>query len=560
MQAPSYRPPSPLPRPTNASNKPRVLRASEVPAGGDQSATHYSGAGASAPTLIALPARTNVRAIPHNAQQGRRLRPALLAARIVGDGLILAAASIVAYYLRYVFELGGSPVTSGSQESNLPFITFALSYLVIYVPVSLVAFQARGLYALPRGSSWPEQLRSIAGASLISMSLLVLGTLMLSATLPSRLLFVFLWLCTIALFGIERFLYRRLRIWIWRRGINIRRVLVVGAGPAGQRIMKDILEKADLGYELIGYVEDDGQGHGSPSWRVPIGRRFGAKLQRLGQLGDVHELICENEGQVHEVIVALPATHHTQILSIVDSCRQCGIEFRLVPDLFEMRFNEVRIDALNGVPLIGVKNVALHGFNLLLKRALDLILVSAALVLAAIPMLILAAVVRLTSPGPVLFRQQRVGKGGRSFTCFKFRSMYQDAEKRLEELRHLNEADGPLFKMKDDPRITPAGKVLRRTSLDELPQLFNILRGEMSWVGPRPPMPREVAQYDEWHQKRLEITPGLTGLWQVSGRSNLSFEEMVKLDLYYAESWSLSLDFMIMLRTLPVLLKREGAF
>ncbi len=324
--------------------------------------------------------------------------------------------------------------------------------------------------------------------------------------------------------------------------------------------MKDILEKADLGYELVGYLADSNHGHESPSWKVPIGSRYGSRLQRLGELKDVQDLICQDNGPLHEVIVALPATHHTQIMGIVDSCREYGIEFRLVPDLFEMHFNEVRIDALNGVPLIGVKDVALRGFNLFLKRMLDVILAIGALIVAAIPMLIIAVAIRLTSSGPILFRQQRVGKGGSNFTCYKFRSMYQDAEAHLEKIRHLNEADGPLFKMKNDPRVTTIGRVLRRTSLDELPQIFNILKGEMSWVGPRPPMPREVVDYAEWHRKRLDVTPGLTGLWQISGRSNLTFDEMVKLDLYYADSWSLYLDFMIILRTLPVLLKREGAY
>ena len=538
MQAPSYRPTSPLPKPSGGSNT------SNTPVS----------------SITVLPNRARPQAEQvQNAHKARQVRLALLAARVVSDGFLLVIAFMLAYWLRYELELGGSPTTSGISNSILAIPVVAL-FLTTYVLITLVAFQTRGLYALPRGASWPEQVRVIAGASLISMSLLVLGTLLFNAVLPSRLLFVFLWVCTVAIFGIERFLYRRLRLWIWQRGINIRRVLVVGAGLAGQRIMKDILEKADLGYELLGYVADSDHEHGSSGWKVPIGSRYGPRLQRLGELKDVQGLICHDNGPLHEVIVALPATHHTQILNIVDSCRECGIEFRLVPDLFEMRFNEVRIDALNGVPLIGVKDVALRGFNLFLKRLLDAIFAVGALAVAAIPMSVIAVTIKLTSVGPILFRQQRVGKGGRIFTCYKFRSMYQDAEAHLEKIKHLNEADGPLFKMKNDPRVTTIGRLLRRTSLDELPQIFNILRGEMSWVGPRPPMPREVAEYAEWHRKRLDVTPGLTGLWQISGRSNLTFDEMVKLDLYYADSWSLYLDFMIILRTLPVLIKREGAY
>jgi exopolysaccharide biosynthesis polyprenyl glycosylphosphotransferase len=225
-----------------------------------------------------------------------------------------------------------------------------------------------------------------------------------------------------------------------------------------------------------------------------------------------------------------------------------------------MRFNEVNIDALNGVPLIGVKDLALTGFNLFIKRVIDVVLSLVALLIAGIPMIIIAAVIKLTSPGPVFFKQVRVGKGGEHFTCFKFRSMYKDAEERKAALLHLNEADGPIFKMKDDPRLTPVGKIIRKLSMDELPQIFNILMGDMSWVGPRPPTPDEVAKYSQWHMKRLDVTPGLTGLWQVSGRSDLSFDEMVKLDLYYAEHWSPWLDIKLMLRTIPAVVLGRGAY
>jgi exopolysaccharide biosynthesis polyprenyl glycosylphosphotransferase len=282
------------------------------------------------------------------------------------------------------------------------------------------------------------------------------------------------------------------------------------------------------------------------------------ELRRLGGLKDMGRVI-EQQGP-HEVIVALPSTHHTQILSVMDSCREHGVEFKLVPDLFEMRFNEVSIDALNGVPLIGVKDVALRGFNFFVKRVIDVVLALLALLLAAIPMLIIAAVVKITSPGPVLFKQPRVGKDRKVFVCYKFRTMYQDAEQRKDEVRHLNEAQGPMFKIKNDPRRTPVGSLLRKTSLDELPQFFNILKGEMSWVGPRPTTLDETAQYEEWHLKRLEVLPGLTGLWQVSGRSDLPFDEMVKLDLYYAENWSLVFDLAIILKTIPVVLKSKGAY
>jgi exopolysaccharide biosynthesis polyprenyl glycosylphosphotransferase len=212
------------------------------------------------------------------------------------------------------------------------------------------------------------------------------------------------------------------------------------------------------------------------------------------------------------------------------------------------------------VPLIGLKENSIKGWNLAVKRTLDV-----ALILLATPILLpittlIALIIRLDSKGPALFRQTRVGKHGKGFTCYKFRTMVVDAEKRKAELAALNEADGPLFKIRSDPRITRVGRFLRQSSLDELPQLLNVLRGEMSLVGPRPGLPEEVDQYDPWHRRRLEVTPGLTGLWQVLGRSDTSFDEMVRLDIFYTENWSVGMDLQILLKTIPVVLIGKGAY
>jgi exopolysaccharide biosynthesis polyprenyl glycosylphosphotransferase len=486
------------------------------------------------------------------ASRARRLRFALITGRIVADGMLLALAFVAAYWLRYGLELGNDI----APESFRPLSAFWV-YIAAFVAITLLTFQMRGLYALPRGASWLDHLRIITSGSIIGVAALTLGVLFFGdPVLPSRLLLIFLVVSTLTIFAFERAMYRQFRMWLWRRGINIRRALVVGAGVAGQRIMKDVVERPELGYKLAGYVADQADAP-AREWRIPIRPRNG-ELRKLGGVKDVRRIL-ENQ-ELHEVIVALPATHHSQILAIIENCREYGVDFKLVPDLFEMRFNEVRIDALNGVPLIGVKDVALRGFNLLVKRGMDLALAGVGLLIAAIPMLVIAALVKITSTGPVLFKQQRVGKGGRLFVCYKFRSMYADAEARKAALLNQNEVSGPMFKMKNDPRRTPFGKFLRRSSLDELPQLFNILKGDMSLVGPRPPTPDEADKYDDWHRKRLDVTPGLTGLWQVSGRSDLSFEEMVKLDLYYAENWSPAMDLRIILKTVPSWVRGEGAY
>ncbi|MGB3903421.1 MAG: exopolysaccharide biosynthesis polyprenyl glycosylphosphotransferase, partial [Anaerolineae bacterium] len=220
----------------------------------------------------------------------------------------------------------------------------------------------------------------------------------------------------------------------------------------------------------------------------------------------------------------------------------------------------VDTDEINGIPLIGMKEPTLKGWRIALKRFTDIAISSAALLILAPLLFLIGVLIKLDSPGSVFFKQTRLGRGGKPFTCYKFRSMTEEAEKELPKLTSLDETTGPIFKIKDDPRRTRLGSILRRFSLDELPQLINVFRGDMSLVGPRPPLPSEVEQYEDWHHDRLNIPSGITGLWQVMGRSDLSFDEMVMLDLFYAENWALWLDFKIMLRTIPTVLFGRGAY
>jgi len=231
-----------------------------------------------------------------------------------------------------------------------------------------------------------------------------------------------------------------------------------------------------------------------------------------------------------------------------------------VPDLFQLALSRVDIEDLGGIPIIGVKEISITGWNLAFKRTSDIVLSLAVLVLLFPLMLLISVAIKLDSPGPVLFKQVRVGRDGRRFVFYKFRSMRQGAEEERPQLADLDETVGPIFKIRRDPRCTRLGRFLRRTSLDELPQLYNVLRGEMSLVGPRPAIPVEVEQYQEWHRKRLEVSPGMTGLWQVSGRSQLTFDEMCLLDIYYLENWSPLLDLKIALKTIPAVLAGTGAY
>jgi exopolysaccharide biosynthesis polyprenyl glycosylphosphotransferase len=339
------------------------------------------------------------------------------------------------------------------------------------------------------------------------------------------------------------------RRWRWTRGLGRERVLVIGGTGLGRQVMDGIVAQTFLGYSLVGYLEDRDP---------PPSERRDGHFRYLGAVQDFETIV--RASMVELVIIALPFWQHHRLPEIVRICRAARLDFRVVPDLFELSYDRVNVANLSGIPLIGLKELSLKGGNLVLKRAIDL-----ALIAFAAPVLLplagfIALAIKCDSPGPAIFRQQRIGKDGRRFTTYKFRTMVPDAEARKAELAQLNEADGPIFKIRNDPRQTRIGRFLRRSSLDELPQLWNVLRGEMSLVGPRPQLPDEVAQSDEWHHRRLEVKPGLTGLWQVLGRSDTSFDEMVRLDIYYAENWSPGMDLRILLETIPAVLSGKGAY
>jgi exopolysaccharide biosynthesis polyprenyl glycosylphosphotransferase len=312
--------------------------------------------------------------------------------------------------------------------------------------------------------------------------------------------------------------------------------------------MRNIVAQPELGYRVIGFVDDDPEKN-----RTDIGR-----FKALGEIDSLPRVVQE-EG-IDEVIITLPWIYHRRILGIMRQCERERVRARIVPDLFQLALSRVDIEDLGGIPIIGVKEISITGWNLAFKRTSDIVLSLAVLVLLFPLMLLISVAIKLDSPGPVLFKQVRVGRDGRRFVFYKFRSMRQGAEEERPQLADLDETVGPIFKIRRDPRCTRLGRFLRRTSLDELPQLYNVLRGEMSLVGPRPAIPVEVEQYQEWHRKRLEVSPGMTGLWQVSGRSQLTFDEMCLLDIYYLENWSPLLDLKIALKTIPAVLAGTGAY
>ncbi|MDI3339331.1 MAG: undecaprenyl-phosphate glucose phosphotransferase [Sphaerobacter sp.] len=499
-------------------------------------------------TTADAPART---VGPEREPASTRREPRWLAQllRAGTDAALVLLAFALAYWLRYRLELGGAVLPGFAQPFD-----FFLGKAALLVVISVLIYHLRGLYRLPRWTSFLDEASTVVSGSTTAMAILILYSF-LQRFYPSRLIFIYAWLLMIALLLTKRLAVRVGRELLWRRGIGVERVLIVGAGRAGQRLMQYIYNQPQLGYRVVGVVDD-----------VPVDDDWGIATERrverppyLGRLADLPEILHRHE--VDEVMIALPPTAHQRVTQVIAQCRQDDVPFLVVPDLFELSLDRVRVNEVAGLALIEIKEARIRGWNYAVKRAMDIVIATTVLTLCAPLMLLIALAIKLDSEGPVLFGQERVGKDGRRFTLYKFRSMCQDAEQKKAELMRLaTPKDGLLFKLKDDPRVTRVGRILRRTSLDELPQFINVLLGDMSVVGPRPQVPSEVAAYADWHYQRLLVTPGLTGLWQVNGRSDLTFDEMVKLDLYYAENWSPWLDIKLILRTIPAVLLGRGAY
>ena len=279
----------------------------------------------------------------------------------------------------------------------------------------------------------------------------------------------------------------------------------------------------------------------------------------LKDMGPFEELES-HFGLVDEVLIADPDFPQDRAVELIDTCHRHGIKVRVAPTTMEIMMDRVEFVPGQSLPLFELKPPVFEGIDFFVKRSFDLVVAALLIVLLSPVLAATALAIRLTSRGPTIYRSTRPGMGGAVFTCFKFRTMYEDADFQQRELEEMNEKQGALFKIRDDPRVTPVGRFLRRWSIDELPQLFNVLRGEMSLVGPRPLPERDYERLDDWHRKRYLVLPGMTGLWQVSGRSELDFDELVRLDFLYLERWSVFLDLSIMLKTIPAVLRRRGAW
>jgi len=467
----------------------------------------------------------------------RRHNRLLVTLYLLSDALIAMSAFILAYALR--FHTGVIPITKGIPP--LRQYIDVLPFIAVVVPLG---FQLQGLYRLRRGRSRVDDFFGVFVGSILAVVFGIVATLYTQTYFAaprskdtgafevSQAVWAIFLVINVALTYSSRELVREILERRWRAGIGLKRVLIAGSGELGRLVADKILEHRELGYQIIGFVDDKATGDHLGYRGLPL----------LGPVEEVSEIAAREA--VDHLYVALPPEQHLRMLQLIESTSRECVDVKVVPDLLQVIALRARLEDLDGVPVININDVPLQGFNTIVKRAIDIAISSAALAILAVPLGILAALVRLTSRGPVFYYQERMGLDGKSIIIVKFRSMFDDAEA----------GTGPVWARQNDPRVTPFGRFLRRSNLDELPQLWNVLRGDMSIVGPRPERPHFVKQFKHripQYMLRHKVKAGLTGWAQVHGwRGNTSIEKRIEYDLYYIENWSVRLDLKIMWLTL----------
>jgi exopolysaccharide biosynthesis polyprenyl glycosylphosphotransferase len=432
-------------------------------------------------------------------------------------------------------------------------VRLKLSNLLLFIVLMAtwhVILSAFGLYRSRRLSSTRAEIVDIVKAtSLGSTAVLGVASLISIDLVTSRFLVAF-WVLSTAATTLARLTLRVILQRIRVRGRNLRNLLIVGTNVRALRFAEVVENKPTLGYQIKGFVDEDW--NGLPQF-LRTGRERVARLDEFG-----HYL---REEVVDEVVIALPvSSYYAQFTQILRACEEQGILVHMLPGFFEVKYARLTLEVLEDQPVITLRTGAMEGWPLVVKRMLDLTVALLLLVLLMPLFIIVALLIKLTSPGPILFVQERVGLNKRPFRFLKFRTMVQEAESQQRALEELNEVSGPVFKIRHDPRITPFGAVLRRTSVDELPQLINVLLGDMSLVGPRPLPVRDYQGFDaDWHRRRFSVRPGMTCLWQVEGRNSVPFDRWMELDMQYIDNWSLWLDFKLLASTLPAVVTGRGA-
>ncbi|MCG3203806.1 MAG: hypothetical protein KCHDKBKB_00478 [Elusimicrobia bacterium] len=445
---------------------------------------------------------------------------------VLGDVVAVALAYSLAYGIRFSYApfIHSFPITKGIPD---PSDYLKASPVILFMWVLSISWQ--GCYRRIHMPALDDGIR-LFRASITGMLLAMSSMFLYRDASFSRIVFV---LGGGLGFGLT-YLYRQIvkigyLTWI-KRNKKPKRVLVLGEGYLANSLKKILDRQGD---------------------RAVL-------TQKEMDLDAVRHTIVRS--RINEVLLAQSKMNHKSTVALASFCEEHHVVFRLIPDILEIRMGEVLIDESLGLPTFQIKPISLQGTAFLTKRIMDVCLASLVLGLFFVPLVVIAIVIKMTSSGSIFYKHERVGFRQRPFQFMKFRTMVTDADAQLQKLKEKSDRKGPVFKMKNDPRVTPIGRFLRRYSLDEIPQLLNVLKGEMSLVGPRPQVLWEAKHYDEWAKKRLNVLPGITGLWQVSGRAELTYEEMIELDIFYIEHWSPGMDIKILLRTIPAVLFAKGAY
>jgi exopolysaccharide biosynthesis polyprenyl glycosylphosphotransferase len=455
----------------------------------------------------------------------------LTAILIFLDAAAFSGIWLGSYYLRDALARRGVINLPINEVSN-----YVLA-LKVYLPLWLAVIWHYGLYDHREKITGLNQVSSILRA-LIAGSIFSLAVAYLFKPWD---LGRFVLILTPPLYALWLYASRSwLRAWKQRqilRGVGVTNVLIIGVGRTARRVKERIVNHPEGGYRIVGFVDPHPRRRLTEIDGIPV----------LGRTSKIVDILARHEVDV--AFLAVPHMPQNEIMNLVVQCEHSGVPFKIVSNLFEVITSQVRIDVIDEVPVVHLKNAELPWLQRLLKRILDVVVASVLLVMFAIPMLIFAIIIKLDSPGPVLFRHRRVGKGGRLFTMYKFRTMRTDSD-----------PYAPAPTDPDDARVTRCGRWMRRYSFDEFPQLINVLLGDMSMVGPRPEMPFIVERYEEWQKRRLDVKPGVTGLWQIVGRKNLPLALNLEYDFYYIKNQSLFFDIVILIKTIPAVVFGKGAF
>jgi exopolysaccharide biosynthesis polyprenyl glycosylphosphotransferase len=467
------------------------------------------------------------------------------------DAALIAAAFFVAYFLRLRFHLFYKwdlfPGRTVVAESSAVLSEY-LVVLFLAVPLWCFMLHLSGMYSSMRTRKFHEILWILLKASFFAVLGFGAVIFLLKLEFVSRLFFVIFVLVSLIFLLAEKITLLAAVHHVRRKGISFRQILVVGTGKRAISLIKIIKNHPEWGLRILGAVDDEPE----------RGIKKVDSIDVVGPIDDLSGILHDNA--VDEVIFVVPRSRLSYIEEAIHTCETEGIKATVAVDLFDLRIARSRTSELNGIPLITFETTVAREWELFAKRIVDLVLSGFGILILSPFLLGVAVIIKLNSKGSVLFKQKRLGLNGRKFNLYKFRTMYLGSEGELANMNVANDSDDPEFKKRKMKHITPVGRLLRKFSIDELPQLFNVFAGHMSLVGPRPTVPEEVVQYKPWQRRRLSMRPGITCLWQVCGRNKVGFEDWMKQDLEYIDNWSPWMDLKILLKTIPVVVLGIGAY